>query len=209
MLVTDLRRDVVRTRLTRLDRATPAAIETVYADMAAELARDFAADGIAADRLAYQRYADMRYAGQEHSVKVSLPAHEAGDDAIAGAVRRFHDAHEREYGFRLSAPVELVNFHLAAFVGVDKPELPLMARTGRTLAEAVKSRRAVDFDEDGVHDTSIYDRDRLEPAMVLAGPAIIEEPASTILILPGQTARVDDYGNIHIAVTAANQEDTA
>jgi N-methylhydantoinase A len=56
----------------------------------------------------------------------------------------------------------------------------------------------VDFDDAGVRTATIYERALLEPEMTLEGPAIIEEPATTIVVFPEQPVRVDQYGNLHI-----------
>ena len=73
------------------------------------------------ERLGFNRYADMRYLGQEHTVKVPFPAGETEMEELSEAARRFHEAHEREYAFRLDSPVEIVNYHLAAYGAVQKP----------------------------------------------------------------------------------------
>jgi N-methylhydantoinase A len=62
----------------------------------------------------------------------------------------------------------------------------------------MRGRRSVDFDTYGVHTSAIYERELLEPGMDIAGPAIVEEPATTIVLLPMQHATVDEYGNLHI-----------
>ena len=114
------------------------------------------------------------------------------------AIQRFHDTHERQYTFRLENPVELVNYHLVVFGAVPKPELPKIAATGRKLKDGERGVRSVDFDEHGIHEAIIYDRDRLEPGMELVGPVVIEEPAATVLVTPGRRVEIDDYGNLHI-----------
>jgi N-methylhydantoinase A len=198
MLMTDLRRDVIRTRVTRLDRAAPEAIGAVYDEIAAEATAAFEADGIEVGRLIFQRQGDMRYLGQEHSVKVDFPSGPVDAASLARAVAGFHEAHEREYGFRLEVPVELVNYHLIGYGTVNKPEPARLERSGRRLGEAVRGRRAVDFDEAGVCEATIFERCLLEPGAEIEGPAIVEEPATTIVIFPGQRASVDEFGNVHI-----------
>jgi N-methylhydantoinase A len=209
MLMTDLRRDVIRTRLIRVEPSAADTIVGAFEELTEALAQEFEGDGISADRLVFLRYADMRYRGQEHSVKVELPGGIIGPDIIEQAIERFHKAHEREYSFRLSVPVELVNCHLAGMATVPKPDLPRIEAAGRTLDGALVSRRKVDFDEDGVHDARIYSRDRLPVHVALHGPAIIEEPATTTIVLPGQSARLDDYGNIHIDINAGERGSTS
>ena len=81
---------------------------------------------------------------------------------------------------------------------VPKPDLSKLEPTGRDLKDAVRGVRSVDFDESGIHQTTIYERDLLEPGMVLEGPCVVEEPAATLLVTPGKRVEIDDYGNIHI-----------
>ena len=61
MLVTDLRRDLIRTKVLRLNDATRSDVAAVFADMEREAAAQFAEDGIAAERVNFQRFADMLY----------------------------------------------------------------------------------------------------------------------------------------------------
>lgn len=200
MLMTDLRRDLVRTRVVALDVAAAEVIAEIYQELTDEVAALFEEDQVEADRLSVIRYADMRYLGQEHSVKVVFPGGAIDAGAIARASEAFHVAHEREYSFRLQSPIELVNLHIAGLVGVAKPDPVRIAADGRDLAQAARGRRRVDFAEDGIHDTPIYLRERLPVGFAIAGPVVIEEAATTIIVPPGQRVEMDAYGNIHIAI---------
>jgi N-methylhydantoinase A len=200
MLMTDLRRDLVRTRVVALEPASADAIAAAYGELADELSALFAADDADVAGLAVVRYADMRYVGQEHSVKAEFPGGPVTDDAIARAAEAFRAAHEREYGFRLDSPVELVNFHVAGLLPVAKPALPTIDGIGADLSRALRGHRRVDFAEQGIHESPVYLREKLPADARLAGPAIVEEPATTIVVPPGDSARVDEYGNIHITI---------
>ena len=200
MLVTDLRRDLIRTHVVRLGETAPADVAAVFDEMERAAAAQFAADGIAAERVRFQRFADARYWRQEHTVKIEFPAGDIDAAAIAEATARFHDGHEREYTFRLDKDVEIVNYHLAAIGVVPKPELATLEPAGRTLEEASRGSREVDFDDQGVHASTIYDRERLDPGAHMVGPVVIEEPAATLLVPPGNAVRVDGYGNLVVAV---------
>jgi N-methylhydantoinase A len=198
MLLTDLRRDYIRTRVTRLDSAPAADVQALFAELETQATREFATDGIGGDRLVLQRFADMRYLGQEHTVKVPFPTGNVDAQPFSKAVERFHETHEREYTYRLTSPVELVNYHVVGFGLVPKPELAKLTSTGRRPADAMRGTRRVDFDAHGVHTAAIYERKGLEPGMNITGPAIVEEPATTIVVFPGQQAMVDEYGNLRI-----------
>ncbi len=199
MLLTDLRRDYVRTRLTAMNGDAIGQIRSVFAEMEAQAAADFARDGVeAAPR--FEHRAALRYAGQEHTVDIAFPIGDA--DPIAGAIAVFHNAHEKRFTYRMDNPVELVNFHLVAILDVEKPELAERARTGAVLADARIGTREVDFDQAGVHDAQIFDGLRMEPGMTLVGPAVIQEPAVTLPIPPGVRAEVDAYGSYHVHIEA-------
>ncbi len=201
MLMTDMRRDYVRTQVILLDPAIAEAIHQAFDMLSIEAAEQFADDGVAADRLVFERYADMRYLGQDHVVKVAFPDGPVEAPQVTVAIERFHDAHEQTYAFRMNHPVELVNYHLVAFGLVNKPNMARRAPTDRTSGDAVRGEREVDFGEYGMRRTTIYERELLEPGAGVKGPAIIEEPATTILIHPDHHGTVDEYGNIHIRTT--------
>jgi N-methylhydantoinase A len=57
----------------------------------------------------------------------------------------------------------------------------------------------VDFGAEGVHDTRVYERGALPTSEPIEGPAVVEEPACTTLVHPGQTVDVDVLGNLHIS----------
>jgi N-methylhydantoinase A len=199
MLLTDLRRDYVRTRLTAMTADAIGSIRSVFAEMETQAAGDFRTDGItAAPR--FEHRAALRYAGQEHTVDIAFPI--ASEDPTAAAIALFHDAHEKRFTYRMDNAVELVNFHLVAILEVEKPELAERDRTGASIEDARIGMREVDFDQAGVHDAQIFDGLRMEPGMTLVGPAVIQEPAVTLPIPPGVRAEVDAYGSYHIHIEA-------
>jgi len=201
MLMTDLRYDLIWTSILRTAAAAHNGLDPMW-DTLERQARDYyTQQGVAKSRLVFQRFADMRYAGQEHTVKVPVPAGAMTPSAIGEVERRFHALHEQHYTFRLPSPVEFVNFHLTAFGTVDKPRLPRLRGKG-TAHDALKGRREVDFDVRGRLMATVYERGRLRPGAQVKGPAIIEEPAATTVVFPGQHASVDAYGNLIIAVKA-------
>ena len=202
MLMTDMRRDYLRTQVLELTPAAAPTVSRMFASMADEARERFAADALAGKLpVRLKRFADMRYAGQEHTVKVELPDGELDAAGVQASVDRFHETHEREYTFRLTNPVEIVNFHLVAYGEVARHEPEKLAVTGRLLSSAVTGTRRVDYDEHGMHEATIYDRDKLEPGMQLVGPCIVEEAAATLVVPPSKRVSVDLYGNLHVQIT--------
>jgi N-methylhydantoinase A len=202
MLMSDLRRDYFVTRLTTLTPEEAASVDGWVRELEAHAAEQFAGEGIAAEQLQLVRFGRLRYENQEHSVEVELPAGEIDADAVRAIVENFHSAYEREYTYRLDAPVEFVGVHLVAAAEVGKltpAELPV---TGAAAADARTGVRDVDYELQGTHPAEIYDGGALEPGMTFDGPAIVETTGTTIVIRPGDRAELDPYGNLHIHLEA-------
>jgi N-methylhydantoinase A len=204
MLLTDLRRDYVNTHLLALDAARAGAVVSQFLSMRADAVANMKRDGLESDgaALEFEHLLDMRYQGQEHTVKIPVALTDGAID-VAAVTNLFHATHEKRYTYRLPNPVQIVNFHLVVRARVPKPELPKALVTGRRLADAVLGSRRVDFDVDGVLKATIYNGTLLEPEMRLEGPAVIQEPAVTLVVPPGERVSIDDYGNYHVELGSA------
>ena len=145
----------------------------------------------------------MRYRGQEHTVRVPVM-----DGALTAAnlrevEARFHAAHEKLYTFRLDSAIEIVNLHVTVCGQVSKPRRAELAPHAGAVSPV--RRRVVDFDEQGRHDTGVYDRATLGAGATIAGPAIIEEVASNTVVYPGMTVEVDTWGNLIVDTGAGGE----
>ena len=199
MLMSDLRRDYVQTRL--LDLESPQADRLFYqgiTELRTSALKGFATERIAAEEVYFDYFGRFRYQNQEHTLEIPLCPEQLKQDFPAALVESFHSNYQREYTYKLSAPVELVSLHLVARVEVGKLMPEKLEKTGRQPEDAIKTTRQVDYAEEGIHNTIIYDGGALEPGMKFNGPAIIEEAGTTIVIHPAMNVRTDDYGNLHI-----------
>ena len=150
------------------------------------------------------RFADMRYVGQEHAVTVELPRSifEARDrEAIK---RAFDEVHLQRYG--TCAPkeaAELVSLR-ATVVGVMRKPPPLSRDVDSGAPNKALTRvKKVYFKGDGFIETPVYSRNLLDAGVVIIGPALIEEHASTTVVAPGDQLLVDRFGNLDIAIGGA------
>lgn len=206
MLHCDIRRDHVLTRLTTLEQAAAGAVSDAFAELAERaLTQRGSSTHEAETEVLFERFVDMRYHGQEHSVRVALTEGTLGPSAVERVVERFHESHKREYTYTLDSPVEFVTYYLVAVSPIDRPDLPAPHRTGAALHKAMRTRRMVDYDVHGVHNAEIFERSRLEPGMELYGPAVIEEPAATVVVFPGDRVYVDEFGNLHLELDDSRQ----
>lgn len=200
MLLSDLRRDYLQTQI--VDMTTPesaAQIDAVFAALEEKAYQEFEAENIHPSRVHFLRYGRCRYQNQEHSTEIDLPAGEITAGEMGNILEYFHSNYEREYTYRLSAPVELVCYHLIAIAEVDKLNPQKLPANGHTIEEAIKGHRDVDYADFGIHTATLYDGDLLGSGMRFAGPAIIEESGTTVVIPPAMSCHVDDYGNYCIA----------
>jgi N-methylhydantoinase A len=203
MLVADLRRDFVNTWFTPLAEASFPTMEAIYAEMERRGRDAVKQSQVAVSGTAVQRAADMRYVGQEHAVTVELPVELFQGEDRDGIKQRFDAVHETRYGY--SAPgekAEIVSLRSAITGLMRKPAFEPIA-TGATEPphQAFRGKRPVYFAEAGRHvDTPTYDRAKLVAGNRIAGPALIEEYASTTVAHPGDIVTVDAFGDLVIEI---------
>ena len=203
MLFADLRYDMVRTWFARLSEVSFDEIERVYAELIALGRTSLAASGTAAGRIAVARSADMRYVGQEHPVTVALPPEVFKRRSREALKRRFDEEHLQRYGTNApEEPAEIVSLRATVTGAMKKPPLERIARGGRTPpASARRGKRSTYFAELGKAVlTPTYARDELRAGNRIDGPALVEEHASTTVVLPGDRLKVDGYGNLDIEI---------
>jgi N-methylhydantoinase A len=196
MLLSDLRRDYLQTQIVELSGVEGAAqINTALSMLEEQAIKEYTAENIDRSRVHFIRYGRCRYQNQEHSVEITLPSGTITAEQIDVIHEHFAAEYEREYTYRLTAPAELVCYHLIAIAEVDKLKPEKHPKTGRKLLDAIKGRREVDFVESGIHQATIYDGDSLEPGMSFTGPAIIEEADTTVVIPPDLPCYLDDFSS--------------
>ena len=198
MLMADLRRDYVQTLFERMDDLEMFQLEDQFKKLEADGRRALEASGIPPERVVFERAADMRYVGQEHAVAVRMPA-DAGDESARAVIKRlFDEAHELRYSH--SAPEEsadIVSLRVSAIGRLGKPHFAQIAR-GETdpPADSRRGARTVLFEGVGALEAPVYDRAKLLQGNIIAGPAIIEEIASTTVVEPGDTLSVNEFGHL-------------
>ncbi len=202
MLLAAWRQDLVRTfvgGLTDMDQAAAAFGELTEAGQSR-----LAAEGMEGQDAAFSFAADLRYLGQEHTIAVPVTsAADFGADGAAGLARQFADLHERRYGHAASGePVQVVNLRLIVSAPREGALISQwLAAAHRPAAAEPDEQRLVTFDAaDGAVATRILWRPGLAAGTEIEGPAVIEEPHSTIVVFPGDVARVTEHGHMVISI---------
>ncbi|MFM9967595.1 MAG: hydantoinase/oxoprolinase family protein [Burkholderiales bacterium] len=204
MLMADMRRDFVRTWFRAVDKIDFSEFERLFSAMEEEGIQTLSRNVPDRGRIHCVRAADMRYVGQEHPVEVELPASlfEARDPVALKRV--FDEVHMQRYEFNaVKEPAEIVSLHSTVIGTLDKPvtaEIAAIA-AGQDHFPVPGSRRPVYFTESGAFvDTPVYERKALLAGHTLLGPALVEEYASTTVLLPGDRLQVSRYGDLVITI---------
>jgi N-methylhydantoinase A len=190
-LISDLRRDYVRTRLTRTQSGRFADVEAAFQELEREARAQLVAEGMADDRISTIRMLGMRYVGQSWELIVRMPEAAAAMSDVDEAFRR---AHERRYGHAGPGAIEIVNFRLTAVGAVPKPTLPRWTVAG-TVEGARRLVRPVHFAGEWM-ESPVYRRPALPLGGRFAGPAIVEEMGATTVVPPGWAGRVGELGEL-------------
>jgi N-methylhydantoinase A len=191
LLVADVRHDYVRTHTVPAAALPFEELRRIVGEMRAEGRRALAEDGFAEEAMRFEARLDMRYIGQSFELSVELPEGAASMADVEGAFRR---AYEKRYAYAVADPAEVVNFRVAAYGLVAKPDLPELG-AGGSLERARTGERPVIFGA-GALPTALYDRALLPPGAAFGGPAIIEEAGAVTAVPPGFCACVDAFGNL-------------
>lgn len=203
MLFSDLRYDFVRTSLMNLTEAPFEQIEKIYESMFEQGRKALNASGISDSKVHMQRAADMRYVGQEHPVTIDLPLDLFRKRDREGIKTLFDQVHQVRYGTCAPAErAEIVSLRAKVTGVMKKPPLEKIAKGGRVPSNiAHRGTRTAYFSELGkAVKTPTFSRSELRAGNQIAGPALVEEYASTTVVLPGDRLRVDEFGNLVLSI---------
>ncbi len=196
-LYSDVKNEFAQTYIRNLEDAEPGQVSEILSRLGREAKSWLAQEGIAeADQeLGYE--ADVRYFRQGYEFSLDLDPGALVNGGMGDIGSRFGAIHERLYGFKLDAPVELVNLRAVGTGRVAKVKLPRFEKQGADASAAVVERHQVYFDGNFVA-AQVYDRALLSAGNRVPGPAVITQKDSTTVIHPGHLGEVDEYLNILI-----------
>jgi N-methylhydantoinase A len=195
-----VRHDFVQSIGQPLANAATAQIDGRFADQAAAGRQLLAEDGVPLAEIMVRHEVDLMFRGQSHvfRVPVTAPGFDAGM-VLADFMERYKARFDIELPEMTAMLVNLRTTVIGRRAPVD---LTIFAPTIHGFAAPRPSgARQVRFDG-GWFDTAIVDRASLGRGATLAGPAIVEQPDTTVVIDPGATAVVDGLGNLVISVGA-------
>ena len=197
--VCDVARDYIRTLVRRESAADVEEIGAAWRELERTGRADIEAEGIPGEAIAIRLVADVRYFGEGHEVHVEIPLGMLDKAAIDFMWDEFHNVHDRTFGFnyRGQQDVELVNLRVRAVGTQSRPQIKPVQN--RHEPAAPFGQRKVYWRSTGWIDVPLFRRSELALDQRIAGPAIIEEYGSTIVMPPLWSLHSDRYRNLILA----------
>lgn len=196
-IISDVKYNYMAASPARLDNSEAhRRLNTLFEETEAKGVQHLIDDGFAKSNIAVKRSLEMRYVGQVHECTVDIDVFEINDKTIERVKQAFHRRHEELYTYsERHSLVEVVNIESTLYGLIDKPKLPALKK-GVAPERAIKHHRKSIFSADGKGvRVAVYDGAQLGAGANIAGPAIIEEITTTIVIEPGWTAKLHVSGS--------------
>lgn len=177
-----------------------AKVTAVWDDLTKAAVDEMIADGHARDKIRTVPFLMMRYTGQLEDVEVMAPL---SSIASADDMRKIIDEFEAVYAkvnHRVSrygeAGFSITELGLIATADKVKPVLMKRPLGKSDPSSAHKGVREAYIDGRW-HKANLYEMDLLKPGHEVTGPAIIEHPATTLVVHPQDRVFVDEWTLLH------------
>lgn len=180
---------------TAAKEALAAGLTRLWNELEAEAHESFVSEGMDLAKVEYRRVAFVRYGGQLDEVEVPFDRAWQGTPAdIDHLLERFEDLYTKMFAKAAKYPkagYAIFQVALVASIETRKPEFPLLAEQGPTPPAAAKKGQREVYLDGRWQSAGIYDMELLEPGNVIPGLAVLEHPATTLLVPGTRQARVD------------------
>jgi len=187
-LVSPLRYDAVQSHRARLDTWDPKPLEERFIELEERCLAPLRDEGVSPESVAVSRSVDVRYVGQNYELGIPY------ERDVSRLRAAFEQRHRQLYGYATGENVEVVNLRVVASVPSPADALPAVVSDD---GDAVPvGEQLAYFPATGPTPLPRYDRPRLPAGRVIAGPALIEDESSTVLVYPGQGCHADRFGNL-------------
>jgi N-methylhydantoinase A len=194
MLLSDLKHDYVRTLSGELGKISPEKVRSLCHEMAGEAIETLVQEGVGKEHIELFYSVDLKYIGQFHEVTIPLGA--ASENFIE-LKKAFDAQHHRLYSYNLpDQPTEALHWRLTAVGRTGRP--PSGRRVSSSGQSVASKQRRVVFDGAQM-EAPVFDGSGLAPSMTVHGPAIVEEPTTTVVIPPQWELSVNDFGDYEMS----------
>jgi N-methylhydantoinase A len=200
LLMAPLRFDYVASCPGRLDAMSGRELQGRFETMEAEARRDFEQNGVDLGKATFARSIDLRYSGQASELNVATPDGGSPDQLPSLLEQEFHAVHEQLFGYHHTREkVTVASLRLKVVAPQNAVSFDDLGATftdgAAARAERPQSRRVYFGPRVGERQAPVMSRRDLLDTEV-AGPAIIDEFDTTVVVPPDWRASADRLGNI-------------
>jgi len=180
------------------DTLTAAALSRIKDEIQQEMVAQFQSEGFDPAHVSIQCSVDVRFSGQTSEIRIALQGDQIAEATLQEMIVAFEDEHERLYGHRSDPdnPIEVVTVRC---IGRVEARDATLVRPTASNGGGPSSRQAWFGRRWGEIETPVVTRQDLESGA--AGPLLIDEYDSTIVVPPERSVRVDGEGNVLIEET--------
>lgn len=174
-------------------------LEEIFRQMEDNALKTLLREGVTRDAVQFVRSMDICYEGQRYYIETVLPDGDLrkNKDVMDEISESFKNLYKIRYGHLINAPLRTINTRLKATGRLKEIPMPEIQYGEKIPDRAIKAKRNIYF-KDKFIEGRVYERSGLLWGNIIDGPAVIEEPFHTTVILSGQTLNVDKLGNLII-----------
>jgi len=195
-LLTDLKHMYARTFVSDMAAIDLDRVSSIYREMRDEALETLRSENVDPKNIDLIFTADLRYIGQFDEIEVPISFDgQLLSENIAELIADFERKHESLNGYTMPGePTELINVGLTAYGRTTKPALLEEESAGPDPSQAHLGTREAIFSGKSIQ-ADIYAGLELRRDNRIVGPAIIEQPTTTIVLIEGYEMTVDAEGN--------------
>lgn len=181
-------------------------LASIFEALDSDAVADLAGQGVSESEVVIERSLHGHYKGQGFANRVVLREWPLTDEAIANWKNDFHEFYERAYGYSApETPIEVTTMTVTATGARGKiPLTRVETGTDTPPDSALEMRSEVSLDGRTTQEIPFYKRQSLLAGNRVAGPAVIDDGLSTILVAEHTTATIDPFGNVLIDAAPTN-----
>ena len=137
---------------------------------------------------------NLRYPNQADELEITIPTDRREGLSPKIVSDLFHEAHMQLYGFNEpTSALQISTLRLGIIGRLKHVKLPKI----EGVKQEVKRKRTVWHSGEYI-DAKVYMRSEIGAGTKISGPAIFEQPDTTIFILPKWHAKADQFGTLNI-----------
>src|SRR5262249_1615090 len=158
----------------------PDIILDAYVELERDAVRIGEEHGLRGADISCERSIDLRFAHQSSGMTLPFPAGSTGRELVSQLHALAADAHRAELRLFPDGPIEVVNVRVRATAPASHLGLRDLTRQTHAQRPAIAARDAYFGPDEGVHRCHVLCRD--DVVEVTAGPVIVEDPDTTIVV---------------------------